>query len=656
MKFANGLVVGGGVSFSSPILSVIDSDGVFTEVNKYWIISTSIPSPYPYEDITDAVEDRFSSLPHIYFSNSETVRYFALAGSRVDDPEYADFIVADYNVDGSYTYSGIAIPSNNVGTALIPIVHTDGDVSIAWGKIPAVGSSISSNFALVSCSGFYNQVIESEPSRIVITPSPAYVEGTGFGTGVKISADILYSPTGSVHYGNIYGLVDFPLPDGISYSALYGWYFTDDSLDSVTLTLSFENLTSSVRIIKGVAPTPPYNPGGTSGPSGGGGTFGKDEISDSIDFPIGSVDPNTSNAGLFTKYVMTAAQMSQLGEYFWSTDFVDSVERELITKMYGNPSDTIISIMALPVDPRDFGIASGSGHIFFGSVDSGIPSNGILSNTAVNINWGSIQVDEYYGSFLDYAPHTKIELYLPWSTGFVSIDPNDVVGGSISVSSNLEFDKGTCTHIVSGKNGVIGTYDGVFGKQIPISALDTGGKYLTAIMGAVGATIAGTIAVGGAALAGAATATTAANAAAGTGIATMSQSSYAMGAAAQKALIAAAPTTAEYMGIYAGQALPVFAGTSLAAFRTPSHVMRNGNFTGNTAGMNVQYPFIRVSRPTQSVPANYGNYVGYPSNIYSTLGNLRGYTEVAAIHLEGFSATVDEKNEISELLKGGVIL
>lgn len=428
----------------------------------------------------------------------------------------------------------------------------------------------------------------------------------------------------------------------------------NNNIPLVLIKVSAGNIASFVQLfIDGVQP---YDHGNNSRPNGGTGTFGKDEISDIIDFPIGSTEPNSSNAGLFTKYVMTSSQMKQLGNYFWSTDFVDSLERELISKMYGKPSDTIISIMAMPIDPRDFGIASNSSHIFFGSVDSGILSNGVLSNTAVNINWGSIEIEEYYGNFLDYAPHTKIELYLPWSTGFVSIEPNDVVGGSISVSTNLEFDKGTCTHIVSGKNGVIGTYDGVFGKQVPISALDTGGKYLTAVMGAIGATIAGTIAVGGAALSGTAAATTASNVAAGTGIATMAQSSYAMGSATQAAMSSLVPSSAEYMGIYAGKALPVFAGTSLAAFRTPSHVMRNGNFTGNTAGMNVQYPFIRVSRPTQSVPKNYGHYVGYPSNIYSKLGSLIGYTEVAAIHLDGFSATVDEQNEIAELLKGGVII
>ena len=95
---------------------------------------------------------------------------------------------------------------------------------------------------------------------------------------------------------------------------------------------------------------------------------------------------------------------------------------------------------------------------------------------------------------------------------------------------------------------------------------------------------------------------------------------------------------------------------SAAATRTPSHVQRSGSFSGSSAGLGVQFPYLILSRPTQSVPAQYGHHYGYPSNIYASLSNLRGYTEVGEIHLTGFVANDAELNEIDSLLKGGVIL
>lgn len=83
---------------------------------------------------------------------------------------------------------------------------------------------------------------------------------------------------------------------------------------------------------------------------------------------------------------------------------------------------------------------------------------------------------------------------------------------------------------------------------------------------------------------------------------------------------------------------------------------RSGSLGNNMGAISVQTPHVIVSRPTLSLPDNYGHYHGFPSNITAKLGDLRGYTKVADIHLENIPAQSSEINIMDKYLKSGVII
>lgn len=418
----------------------------------------------------------------------------------------------------------------------------------------------------------------------------------------------------------------------------------------------------------------PYTPsigpgsGGTGGfPSwtgGGGGNFGvvdgTPESSDpiapflpGIGTPSGSVEGLVSNSGLFVHYAMNGTSLEILGDWLWANELGLAIAKEFISLLYGSPIESAISLMSYPFDIRTLrGVQINSQEVHWGGHASGVTAPAI-TNPYATIDWGTIQLTEFWGNFLDYAPHTKLELYLPWCTGFVPIDPNECLPGTLRVVTNIELAKGTCLHNVIGNDGrVIATHAGTCGKQLPLTALDTSGKALAFVTSAVaGAT------VGGAAIAGAMGGAMYPGSQPITLHSPYDPNKHRYLMMDKSPSISSISEGAKMGASMFGRAAkkPAVMAAS-AGLRAQVSVSRNGSFTGSTAGLGVQFPYLIISRPTQSVPAQYGHHYGYPSNIYTPLANLRGYTEVGEIHLSGFLCTEEELEEIDSILKGGVIL
>lgn len=78
--------------------------------------------------------------------------------------------------------------------------------------------------------------------------------------------------------------------------------------------------------------------------------------------------------------------------------------------------------------------------------------------------------------------------------------------------------------------------------------------------------------------------------------------------------------------------------------------------SGNNGYLGAQRPYLIINIPNLNLPDNYGHYYGYPCNMTVNLGTLSGFTVVSDCHLDGFSCTKTELDEIEQLLKGGVIL
>lgn len=459
--------------------------------------------------------------------------------------------------------------------------------------------------------------------------------------GIKLDAEITYSVDS---LGTGWG---FNNPDILTY---YG----GAGSTSIKVEAVYEgNSYTLFPTFRGTGFNDPYGGGGNSGIGGGGGNFGngffgRPENSDPIgnDVPLVSVENDPAAWGLYTRYLMTGNQLGHYSDYLWDTNLGLLAVKELIGIIYGDPIQSIINVVSYPFNISSMtGIDIRTGTLYWGNIDTQITATRLTTNS-VYIDWGTINFDLFWGNFLDYSPHTKIELYLPWGTGMVNIDPGECLPGSLKIITSIELDKGTCVHSVIGNNNsVIGVYEGICGRTIPISAADTSGKALRVATAAVGAAV---------------------GAAAGIGAAiTKSDAGFAKQMAAKTPDPNRARSYSEQAKSYsytasqqskrAKRAAVLASASGLAATRSPGHVSRTGSFSGNTQSMTVQYPYVILSRPTQSVPEEYGHHFGYPSNIYKALGTLRGYTEISSIHLNGILATAEELEELDGILKDGVI-
>ena len=140
-------------------------------------------------------------------------------------------------------------------------------------------------------------------------------------------------------------------------------------------------------------------------PSGGGGFDGHSE-NDTFP-PLPSL--GSTGSGFVQLYNPTTSELQALGGYLWSNDFLDN-----IAKIFQDPMDLIITLNVVPCAPPIFNTS----RVYIGSLDTHIDMQRI-SSEYVAVNCGRVTIPEYYGSALDYAPHTKISLLLP----FVGVVP-----------------------------------------------------------------------------------------------------------------------------------------------------------------------------------------------------------------------------------------
>lgn len=334
-------------------------------------------------------------------------------------------------------------------------------------------------------------------------------------------------------------------------------------------------------------------------PPGGDGPGGDPNNIDPTDIPD---LPDISTTDFVTIYNPSTSDLNSLAAFLWS----DRWSLDSFKKVTENPMDTIISLSVLPCVPATMGTK----HIKLGNIDTEITSNYCTKQWA-KVDCGSVSIKKVVGSFMDYTPYVKISLFLPYC-GFVHLDTDDIMGGSINVVYHVECVSGDLVCFIKhSKRGVLYAYNGNCRCSVPVTQANYGSfwnNYYQQVSGIIPATVSGA-ASGGA----------------------------------------------------AGAALGAFSSTYNAAVdvslnNKPTY-QRSGSVAGAAGIMGVQKPFIIIERPNISVPKNVGHYAGQMCNKTLSLGSCSGMTIVEAVHLDGISqATSDELREIEELLKNGVIL
>lgn len=342
---------------------------------------------------------------------------------------------------------------------------------------------------------------------------------------------------------------------------------TDPQVDPQTRPDPAQNITDNVT----TDPAPPETGSGQTPPA---------------------IIPTGSASALYSIYNPSQAELSQLGAWLWSSNFVDQ-----LLKLFSDPMQAIIGLHKVFCSPP----ISGRGTIKVGYLDSQVPTN-LVSGQYVTVQCGSVTLPEYFGNVMDYDPYTRVSVYLPF-VGIVPLDTGDVMRGQISVTYHIDVLTGACLAEVSVTRdlagGILYTYSGNAAVQYPLSS----GSYmgiLSSIISVAGG-IAGTIASGGA------------------------MAPLAMGAA-----------------------------SGILSART--RVQHSGGFSGNAGAMGARVPYLIITRPQSALAGNYEWFEGVPANHTTTIGRCSGYIRCKVTHLEGIPATLSELAALEDFLATGVLV
>lgn len=337
-----------------------------------------------------------------------------------------------------------------------------------------------------------------------------------------------------------------------------------------------------------LSPDDPYSPGGSSDTGGGKGSF--DGTSDNIDIP-GLPTLSATSTGFITLFNPSITQLNELSNYMWSSGF----DLETFKKLFANPMDCILGLSIVPV-----AVPNGeTSTVSVGNISTGVSMTKAASQY-VTVDCGTLNVNEYWGAYLDYDPYTKAEIYLPYiGTHALSVD--DIMGKSVHVVYHVDILSGACAAYVKCGGSVLYTFIGQCSSSIPISGNDWTNVIngVLSIAGAVGSMVA-------------------------TG------------------------------GASAPMAAGMIASTAVNGLKP--NVEKSGSMSGTGGMLGIQTPYLILTRPRQALPARQNTFTGYPSFITSKLGSLSGYTEIEEIHLENIQGTEQEISEIEDLLKRGVII
>lgn len=350
-------------------------------------------------------------------------------------------------------------------------------------------------------------------------------------------------------------------------------------------------------------PDPWEDDNGWSDTGGGGGASNfNNYTNDSENVPVPSLPTyNVGDSGFVTLYTPTIAQMKTLADYMWGNLF----DITTFKKLFADPMDCILGLSILPFNVPH----SVLGVVKVGNLSTGVNMN-VVSQQYVEIDCGSITLNEQWHSYLDYSPYTKLSIFLPY-IGFKDVDIDLVQGTTLGVKYHIDVLSGGCVAFITENDNVIAQYSGQCAVSIPITSND-----FTQTIIALGTLVAGAV----------------------SGIASGGLS---------------APVSAQTIGGVA----TATANTANTVISSKPRIDKSGNLGGSCGLMGSQKPYLLLEIPRNCTPKNQNKYLGYPSYIqYSRLSNLHGFTQFASIKFNGVPCTDEERDELKSLFESGVII
>lgn len=361
-------------------------------------------------------------------------------------------------------------------------------------------------------------------------------------------------------------------------------------------------------------------PGGEGSPREGG---------DDIDIPsLPSL--SAADSGFVTLYNPTLPQLKALATYMWSGPF----DLSSFKKIFADPMDCILGLSIVPVSVPNGGVQQ----ITIGNVSTGIAVS-LAATNYIEVDCGSITVTRSFESYLDYAPFTTAEIYLPY-IGYRHLETDDIMppagesSRTIHVVYKVDLFSGACIAFVKCKNSVMYSFTGQCATSVPVTGQNWT-EFYKAVTNLV-ASAAGTLSAGGG-----------------------SSASSTMGNSGRMSDVRS--HVSEMYGQKQTSSVSHSIGASAVAdavFSYKPRIERSGSMGSAVGMLGIQKPYLVLRYPELCTPRRANEFLGYPSFFCKKIKDFKGqgFLQVEEVHLEHLPATEDEVEEIYSLLKSGVLV
>ena len=317
-------------------------------------------------------------------------------------------------------------------------------------------------------------------------------------------------------------------------------------------------------------------------------------------------NPKLTSAGAFnTFYALSESELKSFANELWTADenkFNQIIQGLML--MGENPMDGIISLQLYPFSLINLSSLATTQPIQIGRTQLNTTASKIKGLNAV-IDLGSINLRNYFDSFLDYEPYSTATLYIPYC-GSIQLSLNDTIGKTISIKLIVDYNSGICTAVVFSDGIPIVYKNGVIGQQISVTGTDNATMASNAISSSLNMLNNATNFIAG-----------------GKNVSSTIQNSA--------NLLASSFDYSAMRTIYQTQG-------------------------ANSSQINMyqpQKPHIIINLAEFDVADDFGQYHGFRCDFYEFINSLNGYVETDTPILTNINATEEEKNIIIELMRGG---
>ena len=317
-------------------------------------------------------------------------------------------------------------------------------------------------------------------------------------------------------------------------------------------------------------------------------------------------NPKLTSAGAFnTFYALSESELKSFANELWTADenkFNQIIQGLML--MGENPMDGIISLQLYPFSLLNLSSLATTQPIQIGRTQLNTTASKIKGLNAV-IDLGTINLRNYFDSFLDYEPYSTATLYIPYC-GSIQLSLNDTTGKTISIKLIVDYNSGICTAVVFSDGIPIVYKNGVIGQQISVTGTDNATMASNAISSSLNMLNSATNFIAG-----------------GKDVSSTIQNSA--------NLLASSFDYSAMRTIYQTQG-------------------------ANSSQINMyqpQKPHIIINLAEFDVADDFGKYHGFRCDFYDFINSLNGYVETDTPILTNINATEEEKNIIIELMRGG---